>query len=89
MITEIARVYEINTEELVLLVARTEDDKHDWRYLKALRERIENELDQMHSIQAEIGCNNVKVQQEISDGVQIMSPCEFLDDIVFRLQETI
>ncbi len=89
MITEISRVYEINTEELAKLVARTEDDKHDWRYLKALRERIENELEQMYGIQAEIGYDTVKVQQEISDCVQIMSPSEFLDDIVFRLQETV
>jgi hypothetical protein len=87
MINEIARVYEINTDELVKLVAKTENDKQNGRYLKALRERIEKELEEMYDIYVEIGYDTVKVQQEICDGVQIMSPAEFLNDIVFRLQE--
>lgn len=89
MIKEIARVYEINTDELAKLVTKTEDDKQDWRYIKALRERIETELEQMYDFNAEIGCDTVKLQQEITDDVQIMSPTEFLEDIVYRLQEQI
>ena len=88
MIKEISRVYEINTEELAKLVAKTESARQDWRYIKTLRESIENELEQMY-INAEIGCDTVKFQQEITDDVAIMSPTEFLDDIVYRLQEEI
>lgn len=89
MIKEISRVYEINTEELVKLVAETESDRQDWRYIKTLRESIENELEQMYDLNAEIGCDTVKFQQEITDDVNIMSPTEFLDDIVYRLREEI
>lgn len=34
MINEIARVYEINTDELVKLVAKTENDKQNGRRMR-------------------------------------------------------